>query len=57
MATKHLRQGHKASCHCSKSFVKMAANLDLEATAEGTTWNDFFIFAENLLDANTVPEL
>ena len=28
----------------------MATNLDLDATADATTWNDFFIFADNLLD-------
>jgi len=28
----------------------MATNLDLDATADAITWNDFFIFAENILD-------
>lgn len=50
MVTKLLRHGHKASHHCSKPkhfcLSVKATNLDLN----GTNWDDFFVFAGNLLD-------
>ena len=50
MATKHGRVT-KLPAIIQNLYVrlKMATNLDLDATGDATTWI-FFIFAENLLD-------
>ena len=36
----------------------MATNLDLDATADAITWNDFlYLLKMYWIDANTVPKL